>query len=325
MLHVDTPMYITCSSCGNKLLSDLFLNSNNKLFPYGKVPVCNTCLKHHIHDTLKFETKGNWTFINKLCQWIDLPFVADKWIKTVEASSTPEDAFIIYARIFEKSEYPETIDWLLYNQRYLELKSRGQLEDTIEIFNDDRRAQLIARWGPTYDDQELNDLENLFEGMKRTQNLVGTVAIDDAKKLCKISLEIDRALRDGSAIDKLITSYDKMKATAGFTTNAAQNLGDFESMGEIVAYLERTGWVNPYYQGASQDIVDETMQNFCTFVQRLYTNETNLGDMITERLQAIKSLQNADAIFEQPTLDLDEYEKQLLEEVSSDQVFEEEV
>lgn len=325
MLHMDTPGYITCSNCGNKLLSDTFLNSNNKLFLYRKVPICNTCLKQYIRDNLKFETRGDWTLINKLCQWIDLPFVADKWIKTVEASATPEDAFITYARIFEKSEYPETVDWLLYNQKYLELKARNQLEDTVEIFNEDRRNQLIQRWGPTYDDQELNDLENLFEGMKRTQNVVGTLAVDDAKKLCKISLEIDRALRDGSPIDKLISSYDKMKATAGFTTNTTQNMGDFESMGEIVAYLEKTGWVNPYYQGAAQDIVDETMQNFCKFVQRLYTNESNLGDMITERVQAIKSLQSADTIFEQPTLDLDEYERKLLEEVSSDQVFEEEV
>lgn len=325
MFHLDTPSYISCAECGNRLLSDLYLPSNNKLFPYGKVPICTNCLKQYITDSLRHETKGDWTFINKLCQWIDIPFIADKWAKTVELATSPAEAFITYARIFEKSEYPETVDWLLYNQKYIELKKSGQLEDTIELFNEDRRKQLIARWGEVYTDRELNDLENLFEGMKRTQNIVGTLAIDDAKKLCKISLEIDRALRDGDPIDKLITSYDKMKATAGFTTAAAQNLGDFESTGEMVAYLEKTGWVNPYYQGASQDIVDETMNNFCAFVQRLYTHETSIGDSITERMQAIKSLRESETIFEQPTIDLDEYEKKILEEVSNNQVFDEDM
>ena len=68
MLHLDAPTYIACADCGNKLLSDFYLNSNNKFFLYGKVPICNGCLKQYILNGLRYEEKGNWTFINKICQ-----------------------------------------------------------------------------------------------------------------------------------------------------------------------------------------------------------------------------------------------------------------
>lgn len=323
--NLDNPSFISCMECGNNIIPDSFLKSNNPFFPYGRVPVCNGCLRKLISDNLKRDPSRNWIYINKLCQWIDIPFIPDKWLKTVENSPTPADAFITYARIFENSPYPDTVNWLLYNNKFLELKDRHQLEDTIEAFSEARRKELIARWGEKYDDEELEDLENLFEGMKKTQNVVGELAINEAKKLCKISLDIDNKIMNGEPIDKLIASYDKMKSSAGFSTNAAKNLGDLESVGELVAYLEKTGWENPYYSGVSQDIVDETIANLSNYVQRLYTNETNIGDSITERINAIKLLRESENIFDQKPLDLDEYERQILEEVASSQEFEEEV
>lgn len=60
---------------------------------------------------------------------------------------------------------------------------------------------------------------------------------------------------------------------------------------ELVAYLEKTGWVNKFYDNVPRDIVDVTMQNVQNFCQRLYTQEPGIGEDIDKRIESLKSAQ----------------------------------
>ena len=54
--------------------------------------------------------------------------------------------------------------------------------------------------------------------------------------------------------------------------------------------MEKNGWRNRFYDNVTRDIVDETIKNFQSFVQRLYTNESNIGDEVTRRMEALKNV-----------------------------------
>jgi len=112
--------------------------------------------------------------------------------------------------------------------------------------------------------------------------------IDQAQKICKMSLEIDSRIREGTDFDKLLSSYDKLVKSADFTPKNAKNATDFDSTGELCKWLEKRGWINKFYDGVTRDIVDETIKNQQNYTQRLYVNESGIGEDISRRLEALK-------------------------------------
>ena len=63
---------------------------------------------------------------------------------------------------------------------------------------------------------------------------------------------------------------------------------ELSSIGEVVAWEEKRGWLNKWYDDVNRDIVDEVIHSMQAFVQRLYINEPGLGDEITDRINQIK-------------------------------------
>jgi hypothetical protein len=128
-----------------------------------------------------------------------------------------------------------------------------------------------------------------------------------------MSYEIDNRIREGSDFDKLLSSYDKLVKAAEFTPKNVKNINDFDSVGELIKWLEKRGWKNTFYDGVTRDIVDETIKNFQNFNQRLYTNESGIGEQITERINGLKSVKQIEDESYYGTnkeYDLDEYDNQ---------------
>ena len=67
-----------------------------------------------------------------------------------------------------------------------------------------------------------------------TQNVSGALQMDQALKVCKISLELDSRIREGVDFDKMLASYEKLVKAAEFTPKNVKNAGDFDSIGELV-------------------------------------------------------------------------------------------
>ena len=167
-------------------------------------------------------------------------------------------------------------------------------------------------------------MENLYSGLMTTQNVNGALQVDQAIKICKMSYEIDNRIREGADFDKLLASYDKLVKAAEFTPKNVKNINDFDSVGELIKWLEKRGWRNTFYDGVTRDIVDETIKNFQNFNQRLYTNESGIGEQITERINALKS---AKAIEEESyygtnrSYDLDEFDDEGYSQLVKDEEF----
>lgn len=269
-----------CVRCGQTFGPEGFAPTKSPFYSDGTIPICNDCIDAQIR-----EHRGDWSFVDKLCQWADIPFVPQEWEKLQEMAEA--DLFYRYASIFLGSEY-EGLGWGEYFQAFSNLKQAGTIESELPLLGDEKRRILRERWGGNYDDEALAYLESLFNGLLSTQNVNGALQMDQGLKICKMSYEIDRRIAEGSDFDKLLASYDKLVKAADFTPKNVKNLNDFDTCGELVKWLERSGWVNTYYDNVPRDVVDETIANIQAFNQRLYTNETGIGEEISRRLEALK-------------------------------------
>ena len=269
-----------CVHCAGSFGTEGFAPTRSIFYPDGVIPICNDCI-----DKMIQQEEGNWTFVDKLCQMADIPFIPKEWQNIAEMNAV--GAFYVYAQIFLNSEY-DGIGWGDYFEAFRSLRDAGKIEDELPGLSDDKRARLKKMWGANYDDAALEYLDSLYQGLLSTQNINGKLQMDQAQKICKMSYEIDRRIEEGTDFDKLLASYDKLVKAAEFTPKNVKNINDFDTFGEAAKWMEKNGWRNRFYDNVTRDIVDETIKNFQSFVQRLYTNESNIGDEVTRRMEALK-------------------------------------
>jgi hypothetical protein len=267
----------------------------------------------------------DWRAVDKVCQWADLPWVPKEWERLKEMNSE-ENIWGVYAAIFKGDEYVN-IGWEDYFRQFKTLKKQGIIEDELPLLKDEKFNKLKEKWGANYDEEELIYLEDLYNGILKTQNVNGALQTKQAQQLCMISLELESRIRAGSDFDKLLTSYDKLVKVAEFTPKNAKNASDFDSVGELFRWLEKRGWKNKFFDGVTRDIVDETIKNIQSYNQRLYTNESSIGEEITRRLDALKSAKEQENFYDtNREYDLDEFENEGFEKLfKEDEEFEVEV
>ena len=280
------PTFKTCSRCGQTQSLGNFSPTKSPFYPEGLLPVCNDCL---VEVVMMKGDLNDWKNVDKVCQWLDVPYKPLKWKELFEKQGAK--AIIPYIKIFAASEY-EGIDWSVQQAEYKKLEENGVLTAAVVPgYSDAQLADLRMKWGANYSEEDLGYLENLYRGVITTQSINGVLQTDQAMKLCKLSLSIDSAIRSGDNIDKLLGSYEKIIKVGEFTPKNVKNAQDFDSVGELVSYLEKTGWVNRFYDGVTRDVVDITMRNIQDFCQRLYTQEPGIGEDIDKRIESLKSAQ----------------------------------
>ena len=271
-----------CIKCNIEKNLIQFLPTKSKLFEEQFSTICRDCAARAIDNVPK---EKRWKVVNKLCQWMDIPFLPQQWNELYEKNGF--DAFGMYVSMFKNQEY-ETLDWETYNIMFLKLKEEERVEDAIPELKKNKLKLKRQRWGIDYDEIELEYLDNLYNGIVSTQSVVGSEQEDKAKKLCKIALRIEDKIRAGGDIDKDIRSYEMLSKSANFTPKSSESGEDFDSLGELFAYLEDSGWINKYYQDEIKDIVDETIKQYSLWVQNLYIKETGMAEEIQERIEQLK-------------------------------------
>ncbi len=269
-----------CLKCQQEKTTANYIAVNSPIHN-GSLPICRDCLAKMIE-----ESENKWNTVDKICQWADIPFVPEQWEKIYQGQG--KDAFGIYASIFRSAPY-DTLDWKMYNEVYLQLQEEQRVTDAMPSVRENKKRKLAMKWGQSYDDEELEYLENLHKGMLDSQNIVGALNEDQALKLCKISLLIEQKIREGSDFSKELKSYDQLSKLANFTPKIIQDANEFSSVGEIFAYLEKKGWVNEYYDDVVRDEVDFSIKDIKLWNQYLYVSDTNIPEEIEARIENLKT------------------------------------
>ena len=94
-------------------------------------------------------------------------------------------------------------------------------------------------------------------------------------------------------------------------------------MGELCRWLEKRGFENQFYDNVTRDVVDETIKNIQSWNQRLYTNESGIGDEINQRIQALKTAAELESYYDvNPDIDdYDDYENEGFEQLFKNDEF----
>lgn len=270
-----------CYKCKNEKTTSHYIAVNSQLFN-GSLPICRECLSKIIAAA---PIEERWNTVDKICQWADVPFIPGEWEKIYQSNG--KDALGVYIAIFRNEEY-KNLDWEMYNKVYLELLEENRVEDAIPELREKQIKDWHRKWGMDYDEQQLEYLENLHQGLLNSQNVVGALNEDQALKLCKISLIIEEKIRAGLDFSKELKSYDSLATLSNLTPKNVKDANEFDSFGEVYAYLEKTGWVNKYYDGAIRDEVDNTEKNIKNWIRYLYVNETGIAEEIEQRINNLK-------------------------------------
>lgn len=270
-----------CTKCKDEKTTAHFI-AVNSLLHSGSLPICRECLAKMISSAPE---KERWNVIDKICQWADVPFLPGEWEKLYQANG--KDTLGVYIAIFRTEQY-KTLDWMTYNNVYLQLLEEGRVEDAMPELKEKRLKDWRRKWGMGYDEEQLEYLENLHLGLINSQNVVGALNEDQALKLCKISLIIEEKIRGGVDFTKDLKAYDELAKLSNLTPKNVKDANEFDSFGEVYAYLEKTGWQNKYYDGAVRDEVDNTEKNIKNWVRYLYINETGIAEEIEQRINNLK-------------------------------------
>lgn len=270
-----------CTKCKDEKTTAHFI-AVNSLLHSGSLPICRECLAKMISSAPEKEC---WNVIDKICQWADVPFLPGEWEKLYQANG--KDTLGVYIAIFRTEQY-KTLDWMTYNNVYLQLLEEGRVEDAMPELREKRLQDWRRKWGMGYDEEQLEYLENLHLGLINSQNVVGALNEDQALKLCKISLIIEEKIRGGVDFTKDLKAYDELAKLSNLTPKNVKDANEFDSFGEVYAYLEKTGWQNKYYDGAVRDEVDNTEKNIKNWIRYLYINETGIAEEIEQRINNLK-------------------------------------
>lgn len=157
---------------------------------------------------------------------------------------------------------------------------------------DEDKAYLRIKWGNSYRPFEWVQLERLYQDMMGSYDIQTAGHKDTLKLICKTSLKANQLfdLGDIDGATKAVKMYDSLMKSGKFT--AAQNkaeVGEYvDSVSEIAMMCEKDGFIPRFYKDEPNDKVDYVIKDNQTYVHKLITEETNLGDMIEHAIREIE-------------------------------------
>lgn len=266
-----------CGKCSQiKLIQDLVPCGENCLFGTdGVSTICYDCALESIN------TK-DLTMVDKLCQFLDIAFMAEEWIKISKTSDNERYILETYIKTVKSSEYSKS-SWKQYDLLWEKARETDAVLSKLPTLSADLFIYLRKKWG-SYDDFGVEDYLKMESYEKNTLNYYNfrdEARRDMIRKLALVSVLIDKKLASGDTreVSTLISSYQSLMKESGIQNAVQNDTETIESLSELMAFLEEHGWLMDYKVTESRDIVDATIRNFQQYVAAIVAGS---GEEITQ-------------------------------------------
>lgn len=264
--------YRTCPECGKKQKLDMYLPvSNSSLYNIkGASYICIECIANKINRT-------DLSSIDKMCQFLDLPYDANKWIEMEKKYEKLGPLLIDYCQEMTNGKYVDN-DWFTYNKIWDKCREYNNVLDELTAIHSDLLMYLRKKWGHI-DGFTLEEYMRMEEYERHTLShypFKDEARRDMVRKLAKLSAIADHSIANGDNKEAttVLQSYNTLMKELGISTQTASNENTIESLSELVAYLEKTGFLLNYKITENRDIVDKTIENMQQYVKRLFTDSS---------------------------------------------------
>lgn len=266
-----------CGKCSQiKLIQDLVPCGENCLFGTdGVSTICYDCALESI------DTK-DLTMVDKLCQFLDIAFMAEEWIKISKTSDNERYILETYIKTVKSSEYSKS-SWKQYDLLWEKARETDAVLSKLPTLSADLFIYLRKKWG-SYDDFGVEDYLKMESYEKNTLNYYNfrdEARRDMIRKLALVSVLIDKKLASGDTreVSTLISSYQSLMKESGIQNAVQNDTETIESLSELIAFLEEHGWLMDYKVTENRDIVDATIRNFQQYVAAIVAGS---GEEVTQ-------------------------------------------
>lgn len=264
--------YRTCPECGKQHTRDMFLPVSNSSL-YGIDGTSYTCIEC-IAGKINRKDLGS---IDKMCQFLDLPYDADKWLEMERRYEKLGPLLIDYCQEMTNGKYADN-DWFEYNKMWEKCREYNGVLDKLTAMHSDLLMFLRKKWGHI-DGFTLEEYMRMEEYERHTLShypFKDEARRDMVRKLAKLSAISDHCIANGDNKEAttVLQSYNTLMKELGISTQTASNENTIESLSELVAYLEKTGFLLNYKINENRDVVDKTIENMQQYVRRLFTDSS---------------------------------------------------
>lgn len=270
-----------CGVCSKLKLPQEFIPAGeNSLFATdGLSAICYDCAIERV-DFFKLEE------VDKLCQYLDIPFLADEWTKLNRNFEDKKFILNEYIKAVKDNEYGKS-GWKQYSLLWEKARETNSVLSKLPNLSADLFIYLKKKWG-AYDDFGVEDYLKMESYEKNTLNYYNfrdEARRDMIRKLALVSVLIDKKLASGDTreVSTLIGSYQSLMKESGIQNAVQNDTETIESLSELIAFLEEHGWLMDYKVTEDRDIVDATIRNFQQYVAAIVAGS---GEEVTQMYNA---------------------------------------
>ncbi len=264
--------YRVCPECGKNQKLELYLPTSNssKYGLNGTSYICVECIAQKID-------RNDLGSIDKMCQFLDLPYDANRWIEMNKSYEKLGPLLIDYCQEMRNGKYADN-DWFQYNKMWDRCREYGNVLDELTALHSDLLMYLRKKWGHI-DGFTLDEYMRMEEYERHTLShypFKDEARRDMVRKLAKLSAIADHCISEGDNKEAttVLQSYNTLMKELGISTQTASDENTIESLSELVAYLEKTGFLLNYKISENRDIVDKTISNMEQYVRRLFSDSS---------------------------------------------------
>lgn len=264
-----------CGLCDEvKLVSEFPTCKNGFLFHKdGFYSICYDCLANKINAE-------DLDTVNKLCQTLDIAFYPDTWIKlynTYYRDYGTRGILENYINASKKNEF-KVSDWKEQTLLWDKARECNNVLEEMTTLRGEMFIYLQKKWGK-YDDFSVEDYMKMESYERHTLNYYNfrdEARRDLVRKMALLSVLIDKKLASGDTreMTSMISAYQSLMKESGIQNLVSNDTESITSVSEIVAYLERNGWLMDYRVTEERDIVDSTINNIQAYLHRLVSDSS---------------------------------------------------
>jgi hypothetical protein len=277
-----------CPECGKDQKIEMYLPTSNssRYHLYGASYICIECIASKIN-------RKDLATIDKMCQFLDLPYDANKWLEMESKYEKLGPLLIDYCQEMTNGKYADN-DWYRYNQMWEKCREYNSVLDELTAIHGDMLMFLRKKWGHI-DGFTLEEYMRMEEYERHTLShypFKDEARRDMVRKLAKLSAISDHCIANGDNKEAttVLQSYNTLMKELGIRTETASNENTIESLSELVAYLEKTGFLLNYKITENRDVVDRTIENMQQYVRRLFTDSSEtVNEMYNSQMLNIDS------------------------------------
>lgn len=270
--------------------------------------------------------------VNKFCQFMDIPFLANDWLKIYKSTNDKRTILEDYIRSVRGSEYSKAT-WKDYTLLWEKARETDSVLAKLPELSADLFLYLKKKWG-SYEDfgvEEYLKMESYEKHTLNYYNFRDEARRDMIRKLALVSVLIDKKLAAGDTreVATLITSYQSLMKESGIQNAVQNDTETIESLSELISFLEEHNWLMDYRVTETRDIVDATIRNFQQYVSALVSGS---GEEITqmynsklmeEQSGTILNEEDIESMFEQEQAEEEQFSDEALNEEELIEMFKE--